>query len=37
MNMKQSAMAEVGVWTPDIPPLDRMIPGGLKTAAFAMG
>ncbi|EMG36264.1 hypothetical protein PCS_02767 [Desulfocurvibacter africanus PCS] len=37
MNMKQSTMAEAGVWTPDIPPLDRMIPAGLKIATFATG
>lgn len=34
---KQTASAEAGVWTPGIPPLDRMVPGGLKTATFAMG
>lgn len=37
MNTRQSMTVEAGAWTPEIPPLDRMVPPGLKIATFAMG
>lgn len=37
MNARQSTTAETGLWTPEIPPLDRMVPPGLRIATFAMG
>ncbi len=37
MYTRQGMTAEARAWTADIPPLDRMIPAGLKAATFAMG